>query len=646
MANLINSFTLILHKAYMGYYSFINKSSLISLSCLIYLSASFFSCNEEAQVVLPTVIIGQVSDITSTTANVGAQITSDGNAEIIERGFVYDIEPQVTFNNTKILSGAGLGPFQASLDNLVAGKKIYIRAFATNSAGTAFSEEISFTTSVTTAKISTSEITDITLLTAKGGGNVTNDGGLSITSRGICWSTTNNPTINNNKAVSGEGLGAYTSNMSGLTPSTKYYVRAFAINDAGIAYGEEKSFSTLSPSLPTVATSLPSEISFTSAKCVGNVSNNGGADVIDRGFVYGLSSNPTINDNKKSVGSGLGEFAGSLIDLKPGTKYYIRAFATNSAGTAYGLEQTFTTLAVTTPTILSTQVFKTYARGIAIRFTIGSDGGAPITTFGSVWSTSPNPTMNDSKISYNSTPSEIVTMLIEGLLVGTKYYIKPFVTNLAGTVYGTELVVETNKYSTVSDIDGNSYQTIAIGNQIWMAENLKVSRYSNGDQIPYVTNNQQWANLENLKTGAWVNYDENPQNEISCGKLYNWFAVADSRGLCPSGWHIPSETEWLALEAYLDGNSFAGGSLKSLTGWTPSSFGKATNLTGFSAIGCGWCFGTGEFDYWGTDAVFWSSTNSESNRAMSRRLVYNSPRSEDLLFIKWQGTSVRCIKNQ
>ena len=192
--------------------------------------------------------------------------------------------------------------------------------------------------------VTTSPATNILSTSATVGGNVTDDGGSNVTARGIVYSTTPNPTTANSKVVSGSGKGAFTCNLSNLQAGVKYYIRAYAVNQKGTAYGEEKSFTTKAISVPTVTTSSASNISSTSASVSGNVTDDGGANVTERGVVYSTSKNPTTSNTKKVSGSGTGAYSVKLSGLFEGTTYYVRAYAINSKGTAYGEEKSFTTL--------------------------------------------------------------------------------------------------------------------------------------------------------------------------------------------------------------------------------------------------------------------------------------------------------------
>ena len=190
--------------------------------------------------------------------------------------------------------------------------------------------------------ITTTAVTNITGTTATSGGNVISDGGAKITARGVCWSTSPNPTIADNKTIDGSGIGSFTSNITGLLAGTTYFVRAYATNSAGTAYGVQGEFTTLSDT-PVVTTSAVTEITNISATCGGNVTISGGEAVTARGVCWSTSENPTTDDSKTSDGTGTGQFSSSLTGLSANTTYYIRSYATNSKGTAYGTQVTFTT---------------------------------------------------------------------------------------------------------------------------------------------------------------------------------------------------------------------------------------------------------------------------------------------------------------
>lgn len=207
---------------------------------------------------------------------------------------------------------------------------------------------------------------------------------------------------------------------------------------------------------------------------------------------------------------------------------------------------------------------------------------------------------------------------------------------------------------TVTDIDGNVYQTIQIGDQCWMAENLKVTHYRNGDPIPNVTDDTEWAGLS---TGAYCAYDNNESNANTYGYLYNWYTVNDSRNIAPEGWHVPTDEEWKELEIYLgmsqseaDGIQWRGtdegSKLKEIgiVHWNSPNTG-ATNESGFCALPGGCCNDSGYFYGMGESACFWSSEESSSRYAWRRSLDYDNSRVHRIYGSKPHGFSLRCVKD-
>lgn len=192
--------------------------------------------------------------------------------------------------------------------------------------------------------LTTTSITNITQTTASSGGNITDNGGADVTTRGVCWSTSQNPTVSDTKTENGTGAGEFTSNLTGLTANTTYYLRAYATNSAGTGYGEQKEFTTSpTPVVPTLTTTTITSITRTTASSGGNITDNGGTEVTARGVCWSTTQTPTVTDSKTENGTGVGEFTSNLTGLAAHTTYYVRAYATNSAGTGYGNEVQFTT---------------------------------------------------------------------------------------------------------------------------------------------------------------------------------------------------------------------------------------------------------------------------------------------------------------
>jgi uncharacterized protein (TIGR02145 family) len=198
---------------------------------------------------------------------------------------------------------------------------------------------------------------------------------------------------------------------------------------------------------------------------------------------------------------------------------------------------------------------------------------------------------------------------------------------------------------TVTDVDGNVYTTVKIGSQVWMAENLKTTRYRNGDSIKNVTDSLQWINLV---TGAYCRNITIGNDPAAYGYLYNWYAATDTRNIAPAGWHIPSQSEWAALVSYLGGEEVAGGKVKEsgTTHWKSPNTG-ATNESGFNALPAGVRDEFGSFFQIGYEAIWWSATNhSGTIEAWCAATINISSRlASDGVAFKNEGLSIRCIKD-
>jgi uncharacterized protein (TIGR02145 family) len=222
------------------------------------------------------------------------------------------------------------------------------------------------------------------------------------------------------------------------------------------------------------------------------------------------------------------------------------------------------------------------------------------------------------------------------------------------SVIGFSLVLSSNKGNNdknnpVTDIDGNKYNTVTIGTQVWMVENLKVTKYRNGDPIPNITDNNSW---HELTSDAYCNYDNDSVNASAYGRLYNWYAVNDSRKIAPKGWHVPSDKEWAVLGAFLGGNKIAGGKMKEqgTMHWiSPNPV--AGSSCGFKGLPGGirtsYDDHHGIFAYIGQIGAFWSSTNRSESEAWMRFLTNydNVLSSGELPTYKFFGYSVRCVKD-
>ena len=299
------------------------------------------------------------------------------------------------------------------------------------------------------------------------------------------------------------------------------------------------------------------------------------------------------------------------------------------------------------PTLTTTEVSQITRSSAESGGDILSDSGFAVIEYGICWSTNSGPTINDNKTSVSGSLLGSFNGSLTGLTRNTTYYVRAYATNSKGTGYGNSISFITLDSSyTVTDIDGNVYQAISIGTQVWMTESLRVKHYRNGDEIPIVSNSSTWINLT---TGAYCSYDNFFANAIEYGSLYNWFAVNDSRNIAPEGWHVASLSEWDTLINYLGGYSIAGGKLKEAgtDHWQFPNTG-ATNESGFTGLPGGLrAEHDGNFYNMGITAFFWTSTESQvvPLQAHNVLLYQNSAAMLTDMNEKEAGFSVRCIKD-
>ena len=858
---------------------------------------------------LPTVTTNIISNITNNTATGGGNVTSQGTDSVTSRGVCWGISHNPTISSSHTTDGSGIGSFTSNITGWTQqGITFFVRAYATNSVGTSYGNEVIFSTAAPT--VITSEVTNIAATTATCGGEVTvATGAATVTARGVCWSTSHNPTISNIHTTNGSGTGSFTSNITGLTQGITYYVRAYATNSVGTSYGNEVSFAipgtndaqpcpgtptltdidgnvyntvvignqcwmkenlrtkkyadgtaisqgsnysttvaywyysgndssnfstygllynwkalmgnsepssanpsgvqgicptgwhvpsdaewtqltdyvssqsqyvcgsnnefiakalastatesstttgwwnstntctvgnmpannnatgfsalpagniycngafgasahfwsattskrslkydqvrvdrtggfeecalsvrclrdegVTSASLPTVTTSSVTDITSSTATSGCNVTSDGGTTVIACGVCWRLLHNPTIANSHTTDGSGMGSFTSSLTGLTAGTTYYVRAYATNSAGTAYGNEVSFTTSSLQLPMVITSEVTNIAATTATSGGNVTSDGGANVTSRGVCWSTSHDPTISGSHTT-NGTGMSSFTCSLTGLSSGTTYFVRAYATNSAGTAYGDEVIFTTllnDDYGqpcpgtpTLIDVDGNVYNTVKIGSQCWMKENLRTTRYANFTEIPL---------------GNTISFDDpyryipnnDESNVLSYGYLYNWAAVmqgasssssnpSGGQGICPTGWHVPSDAEWTQLTDYVSSQSqyvcsntniYIAKALASTTGWnsnnTTCAIGNIpsdNNVTGFGAMPAGLCSyqssGTVS-SFYGSYADFWSATESSGRTAQDLCLSWNYATVMRDTSDKRSGYSVRCVRD-
>jgi uncharacterized protein (TIGR02145 family) len=343
------------------------------------------------------------------------------------------------------------------------------------------------------------------------------------------------------------------------------------------------------------------------------------------------------------------------------TTYYYKIKSYNAVGSssAYSNEIAIYVIDVNLPLAITSNVssvtnFTAVSGGNAL-----SPSGANITARGVCWSTSPNPTTSLSTKTNNGTGAGQFTSNLTNLTQNTLYYVKAYATNSIGTSYGNEITFTTATSNNVTgpqvtDIDGNLYQSVTNCSQTWFRSNLRVSKYSDGTPIPQVTDPTQWGNLT---TGAWCYYNNDPANDLTYGKLYNWYAIAGihnsasltdpslRKKLAPVGWHIPTDNEWTVLVDCRGGDNIAGGILKqTLTVYWQSPNTAATNTSGFTARGAG-LRGSSNFTSIRSTGIWWSSTQNNSTSAWRRSMRYSDAGTSHNTSPMNDGLSVRCVKD-
>ena len=390
--------------------------------------------------------------VTAISAMGGGEVTVSDGTYILVKGLCWATHENPTTNDDFFQEAeSGVGSFSLSMTNLNISTTYYVRAYAVTPNGTIYGDQKTFITRDGIPILTTAEVTNITGATATCGGNITDNGGLNVIARGMCWSTSPNPTVADSHTTDGSGNGSYTSSITGLGVSTTYFVRAYATTAAGTTYGEEKTFTTRD-GIPSVTTADVTNIMAESATCGGNITDNGGLNVTARGVCWSTSPNPTVADSHTTNGSGNGSFTSSITDLSVSTTYYVRAYATTSAGTGYGEQLSFTTRngipTVTTADVTNIGPTWAYSGG-----TITDDGGGlTITAKGVCWSISPYPTLADSHTN-DGNGTNSYTSYINGLNLSTTYYVRAYATNSIVTVYGNQLSFTTPENWSPSYVD-------------------------------------------------------------------------------------------------------------------------------------------------------------------------------------------------
>jgi uncharacterized protein (TIGR02145 family) len=717
-----------------------------------------FSCKKEKPT-LPSITTNTITEITTTTSTSGGNVTDDGGAPIITKGVCWNTSDNPTIVNNKTTESGGAASFISNISQLSPNTSYYVRAYATNSAGTGYGKSVSFKTLGDKPSSNVLNASNIQLYSATLNGSINPNSFSTIITFEYGVSTNYGSTIIAPQSpISGDSNNDVSTDLSGLTPGTTYHFRIKAENILGVTYSSDMTFITLGQ-VPSATAQPATNLLLTSAKINGSVNPNFLSTTIT--FEWGTSPSygNTVSASQSPItGNTVVNISADLSGLAPGTTYHFRIIAVNGLGTTSSNDMTFITLGQAptataqtandlqlytatvngsvNPNYLSTTV--SFEWGISASYgntvsasqspitgntvvNISADlsGLAPGTTYhfrikaenilGITYSsdmtfitlgqapTATAQTANDLQLytatvngsvnpnylsttvsfewgtstSYGNTVAASQSPItgntaintsadLSGLAPGTTYHFRIKAENILGITYSSDLTFTT--LTPITDIDGNVYGVLTIGSQVWMTENLKTTKYNNGDIIGTTTPALLDISGELTPKYQWP-CDGNESNVAIYGRLYTWFTATDPRNICPTGWRIPTDYEWTALTNYLENNGYGYGgsgthiakSMAATSHWiadptlgVPGNDQTSNNASGFNGIPGGVrssYTGGVDFSSLGGSTAWWSSTELEANIAWQRILVFNN---NDVLRSyfggKKNGIAVRCIK--
>jgi len=480
---------------------------------------------------LPKVITSDIESIVKNGALLKGKIENNGGDELISYGFAISKDVNPTINESFYELGATIqGVFEKTATNLIADTKYYIKAYATNKNGTAYGGELSFTTLDGLPKVTTDGIANISNVSAKLSGSVETNGGDELTSYGFAYATTENPTKGDNFLKVGVSVqGDFDGILSGLKEETKYYIKAYATNENGSSYGTELTFTTLD-GIAVVSTDAPTNITYKSALLTGNLETDGGDTLSSYGFVYSTSPGPDRTDDFIETGktTKIGAFESSLSGLRADTKYYVKAYATNSHGTKYGSEKNFTTSQGIAPTVSTTEVSDISGTLATVKAKIDDEGGLDISSFGIQHSSNINNINNGTETVISSISEGVFQGQVTNLNQATTYYIRAFATNATGTGYGEILEfktlgaplvsllaaqdVEYTKATLKATIDGDGGSNIT--GYKFLLKCATCGSYAERSSGISINSDEYTINLTNLDPGTQYSFKFNAVNDL------------------------------------------------------------------------------------------------------------------------------------
>ncbi len=382
---------------------------------------------------LPSVAGVELASSGVTQVAVRSQVLGDGGTPITARGVCWREGGEPTLEGPHEEVRGGVGSFVAALTGLEFSTRYYLRAFATNAVGTAYGPVSVFTTETAVPSVTTAQATNVTSTSARVYGMVVSDGGSRITERGVCWNESGAPTTDDDRTAHDGDLGRYHCQLDGLTPGVRYYVRCYAVNRAGVGYGEELTFQAPA-GLARVRTGAVRDVTWNAALCEGEVLSVGGAPLLERGVCWGVTSEPTLADEHTAASGSLGAFTVEISGLKPAGSYFARVYATTTVGTVYGDPVSFATPARLAG-VGSVAVQEVGDTSVSLWLGACDDGGASIQDRGVCWE-AVSVTWPARDCHACGSGSDSVELSLTGLRPNTEYVARGYAQNAVGTAYG------------------------------------------------------------------------------------------------------------------------------------------------------------------------------------------------------------------
>jgi uncharacterized protein (TIGR02145 family) len=401
--------------------------------------------------------------------------------------------------------------------------------------------------------------------------------------------------------------------------------------------------------VPTVRTTPVSDITGVNATSGGTITDEGSSSIIIRGVCWSTDVNPTIADNKTIDGRGKGSFSSNITGLNVDVVYYIRAYAANSVGTGYGRVVSFISYGQS-PTATTSSVTNIEATTATLIGNVVANNLSTVVTLEYGTTTSYGTTVTAAQSPLTGVTTSSVNADIAGLTEATIYHFRVKAVNSLGTTYGSDLTFTT----LLADVEGNTYNTINIGTQVWMQENLRTTRYRNGNLIG--TTSPATLDITNL---IIPKYQWECTN-VNYGRFYTYYAITDSRNVCPAGWHVPTDNDWTTLTYFLTNNGYGfegsgndiAKSLAATSGFiadtTAGNVGNdqaSNNSSGFTGLPSGGRFSSGVVNFVNLHGIWWSSTEGSPTFAYFRCIGYIPAQVYRGIFSESYGLPVRCLRD-